>query len=174
MGYASRFAVLLLAAAAVLGGCAAWTDYAEVSSEVAQSPLEPGAWRSDFETSPIFTELVAWPTTLAGGDTLAVTVTIENTLDVPLGIGFADGCTSGWSLWSGGVMVARSPGACTMAPVNRVIPPGRQAPYTITWVWDGQSPEPGTYRFAAGLGSVGTMDGGEVEVTLVEGGHPDR
>lgn len=114
---------LLLAAglALAMGGCAAWTDYAET-----------------------------------------------NTLAEPAGVRFANGCTSGWSLWSGRTCVASSERACTMAPVQRVFAPGRMAPYSFKWTWERDAVGPGTYALVAGLGVDGTLDGGEASLTLVD------
>lgn len=159
-------------------GCAAWTDYADVAVAVdGQERLETVVWRNQFDPSPLHCEVTAEPTTLGRGEAMTVTTTLVNALDVPVGVRFGNGCTGGWSLWSEHGCVAASEHACTQATVTRVYRPGRGPTGSFTWVWDRASIAPGTYRFVAGLGPDGTMDGGEVVITLVDrdgaaGGRP--
>ena len=158
-----------LACALAVGGCAAWTDYAEVApAPVHQERLEAAVWRDQLDSSPLYCEVSAEPTSLRRGESMTVTTTLVNTLNVPVGVRFADGCTSGWSLWSGRYRAAVPGHACTMAPVSRVFAPGRGPTHSFTWTWDSASIEPGTYRFVAGLGGDGGMDSGEVVITLVD------
>ena len=159
-------------------GCAAWTDYAETTPAAGpQERLQATVWRDQCDPSPLHFEVTAEPTTLGRGEAMTVSTTLVNALDVPVGVQFANGCTGGWSLWSEHGCVAVSEHACTQATVTRVYPPGRGPTGSFTWVWDRASIAPGTYRFVAGLGPDGTMDGGEVIITLVErdgdaGGRP--
>lgn len=163
------FLLLSAGLALALGGCAAWTDYAETSP--LRSPdgnLIAAVWRNQVDPSPFVVEVSAFPDTLARGESTIVTVTVINTLAVPAGVRFSNGCTSGWSLWSGRTCVASSIRACTMAPVQRVFAPGRMAPYSFRWTWDHDAVGPGTYILVAGLGVDGTLDGGEAALTLVD------
>lgn len=157
------------ACALAVGGCAAWTDYADVAPGPGrQERLEAAVWRDQLERSPLRVEVSAEPMVLRRGESMTVTTTLVNELDVPVGVQFATGCTSGWSLWDGRDRVASSERPCTMSPVTRVYAPGRSPAHEFTWVWDREWLGPGTYRFVAGLGADGTMDAGEVVITLVD------
>jgi len=150
------FLILFVAA---FGGCAAFTDFSE-------SPGREAVWRNSLATSPLTTEASSSTAMLAWGDTLIITAQLVNSLGSPVSVHFSNGCTSGYSLWSGDTMVYAPSRACTMAPVTRVYPSGRGSPYTISWVWNQDSIEPGAYRFRVGLGPTGEMDYGEVPIVL--------
>lgn len=150
---------MLLAIVVVLGGCAAFTDFAE-------TPGQQAVWRDQLPTSPLRTEVSASRTIMAWGDTLTITAQLVNQLSVPVSVHYASGCTGGYSLWSGDELVYRPERMCTMAPVIRTYPPGAGAPYAIKWVWNQESIRPGAYRFLVGLGATGEMDAGEVPIVL--------
>lgn len=143
----------------LLSGCAAFTDFAD-------GPGPDAVWRNALPTSPLQTEVSTRQTMLAWGDTLTVTARLVNHLDAPVDVLFSNGCTSGYSLWSGDTMVYSPQRLCTMATVKHTYPPGAGPPYTVKWVWNQEAIAPGAYRFVVGLGATGEMDSGEVPIVL--------
>lgn len=111
-------------------------------------------------------EVTVRPLTVEQGETLHIGISVTNTADTPVRMGFASGCIYGYAIRdTEGSKVAPPPRICTADAPIVTYAPGETVVQEFEWVYESPVIPPGRYAVSAGFGQSG--EGGPPPVFVI-------